>query len=309
MTPEAINDGRSLAHVAIQCPTPFVICTMTVMLRQTPHPADAIETEAALARAFNAHWGGDFEAVDASEHLFARELFRMLLADIRSPSVESALRELNLASRWFNTRQGEVRVIHEQAGHGRGRGVFAFRQTDSDCVLQAPHTRNDVGTGLLTGAWMAHLDIRAAAWNTVSRRASPAADLARASRSYFIALTDAAIDVIGSPAIVQTHGYDREKRSTGAGRNSQVILSSGTDRPMGRTRNIARRLKRTLTGVKLYPLDIMELGATQNVIGRRVRQRGAGTFTHIELGRALREQLRAERAIALRVGQTLIQPD
>lgn len=302
------NDG-SLAHVAIRCRNPLVICNMTVMLRQTPHPAENIETEAALARAFNAHWGGDFEAVDASEHLLARELFRMLLADIRCPSIDPALRRLDLASRWFKTREGEVRVIHEQHGHARGRGVFAFRQTHGDCVIQAPHTRNDVGTGLLTGAWMAHLDVRVAAWNTVSRREAPAADLARANRSYFIALTDAAIDVIGSPSIVQTHGYDREKRSTEAGRNSQVILSSGTDRPAKRTRDIARRLKRTLTGVKLYPLDIMELGATQNVIGRRIRQRGAGTFTHIELGRALREQLRAERAIALRVGQAFVQPD
>jgi len=260
-----------------------------------------------LSRAFNDHWGGRFSPIDTAEFHAARSLFSHLFADPGDSRIDPALDALGLASRRFATPHGPVRMVHERDPDRRGRGVFAFREgTTSVTILQAPHTRNDLGTGLITGAWMAHLDMRAAAWNTISRRGAPGADLARARRSYFTAFTEAAIDTLLVPAVIQLHGYVPERRATRAGRDSRAIISSGqraTNRP---ARDIARRLSRHIAPVRLFPRDIDELGATRNPVGSLLQRRGRGAFVHVELARDLRERLRHEHALRLDLGLCLL---
>lgn len=260
-----------------------------------------------LASAFSDYWGGRFEAPDSDELARARALFSRLLTNIDDPDVDRHLEALGLSSRRFVTPSGPVRVVHEYEDDQRGRGVFAFRgKTTSLTILQAPHTRNDLGTGIITGAWMAHLDMRAAAWNTVSRRSAAGADLARARQSYFTALTQAAVDTLLAPAVIQLHGYAPERRSTTAGRDSRVIVSSGRLRSNRYTREITRRLSRHIAPVRLFPRDIEELGATRNPVGSLLHQRRRGEFVHIELARELREHLRDAHALSLKLGRCLL---
>ncbi|MDZ7686078.1 MAG: hypothetical protein U5O39_14570 [Gammaproteobacteria bacterium] len=260
-----------------------------------------------LAKTFSDHWGGRFDPIDSAELARARELFNRLLTNIDDPDIGGHLEALGLSSCRFTTPNGPVRVVHEREHDRRGRGVFAFRgESASLAILQAPHTRNDLGTGLITGAWMAHLDMRAAAWNTVSRRGGAGADLARARQSYFTALTDAAIDTLLVPLVIQVHGYAPERRATRAGRDSRVIVSSGRLRSNRCTRQITRRLSRHIAPVRLFPRDIEELGATQNPVGSLLHQRERGEFVHIELARELREHLRQEHTLSLELGRCLL---
>ncbi len=276
-----------------------------------PTPLDITESPSApkarqLATAFGEHWGGEFRAVSAEEHSIARELIALLFEDIHHVHLSQALDQSGFESEIFDSPHGEVRFVFEAQGQRHGRGVFAFRNSDSKTVLQAPHTRNDPWTGKLTGEWMAHLDVRAAAWNTVSRNATHNSDIARATRSYFVAMADAAIDSIPDPSIIQVHGFNHDRRTTAAGRESSAIVSSGGEHPARETRQIVRRLSRHLDHVKLYPLDVLELGATGNPVGRRMRQRKAGAFTHVEMSRPLRDDLRKNLRLSQRIGRSLI---
>ena len=49
--------------------------------------------------------------------------------------------------------------------------------------------------------------------------------------------------------------------------------------------------------VRLYPRDVRELGATRNVQGRLLRERGHDGFVHVELAQPLRERLRNEQEL------------
>ena len=264
------------------------------------------EDAAALAVAFGDYWDGEYRAVSVDEHTRARSLFLALFDDCNSTEAATLVKTLGFASRWFDTPHGRVRLVHEATGARFGRGVFAFRETASTTILQAPHTRNDPWTGKLSGEWMANHDFRAAAWNTVGRNAGDGADLARARRSYFVAMADAAVDILDVPSVIQVHGFSTDRRTTEARRRSAAIVSGGCEQPASATRNIAKRLGERLDGVRLYPEDVLELGATGNPVGRRLRQREAGAFTHLEFSRPLRENLRDDRELNHWVGSALL---
>lgn len=265
--------------------------------------------EQPLARAFGQHWGGDFRAVGASEHSLARDLFRHLLAGGLPDACTDVLDQLELDWKTYGSVEGEVFLIHERAHARAGRGVFAFRPHASEpIVLQAPHTRNDVGTGLLTGDWMARLPFRAAAWNTLCRRSvrRGAADLARAPRSYFTALAEALADIASRPTVFQIHGYSVRHRFERAAKNSNAIVSSGCDAPNEQSVALARGLAEHFEGVRLFPDDVSELGATCNPVGTRLESRGIRGFVHLELSRALRHRLRHEDSNRAAVGTLLM---
>ena len=90
----------------------------------------------------------------------------------------------------------------------------------------------------------------------------------------------------------------------------QAIVSGGRAAlATPRSQVVAERLRGALgVEVALFPTDIGRLGGTTNVQARASLARGAAEFVHIEMSRALREQLRRDPAARERFAAAL-QPD
>ncbi len=179
------------------------------------------------------------------------------------------------------------RVLQQEAGGG-GQGFYALRARGAALFLQAPHAAgDDLQTGEITFRLARELEPRALALSTTSRAEI---DLARDGGSLFQEATlGFARHLRGKePTVLQIHGFAQDKRRTEAGRNSDVILSSGHDTPGRAVQVLARCLRRDLDlQVGVFP-DVPELGAQTNLQGQQLPQ---GSFVHVELSRDLRRDL------------------
>ncbi len=191
-------------------------------------------------------------------------------------------------------------VIQEQPWRREGRGWFLLRpRSSSRIALQLPHSRKDLDTGAIGVRLAAEHAFLAAAWNTV-RRDQPtgvdgrSADLAHLPHSYFNALTRALAASGRMDHLVQIHGFAQSKRRTQAGRRSEVIVSAGARPASIPARSLSACLRERLSPqTRLYPDEVLELGARTNVQGAIVRSTGR-SFLHVELNRDLRRRLRHE---------------
>lgn len=194
-------------------------------------------------------------------------------------------------------------VLREPPDTCRGQGLYLIRRgATPGLMLQVPHGyrdlhTDDIAAGLLQAPW------HVIAFNTVPRHYSRKgrridADLAHREDSFLAALTRAYADIHPAGRLVQLHGFSPEKRSTAAGRSAAAIVSSGAAWPSAGAMAVADCLQRRLQEpVRLYPRDVRELGATRNVQGRLLRERGHDGFVHVELARPLRERLRNEQEL------------
>jgi hypothetical protein len=160
-----------------------------------------------------------------------------------------------------------------------------------------PHSFYDLKTGNLGLSLMQERSFAGAAWNTVRRDhqipgEEKDADQADIEQSYFTAFSRAFLAWFDNGIIIQIHGFSREKRTTAAGETAQIIVSSGSRIPAQAAWFLDRCWERGLSlVVRVYPVEVMELGGTQNVVGQVVRDTGRDDFIHLELDYETRTML------------------
>lgn len=253
-----------------------------------------------LQRYFEQSRCEDFSAATAEQLQQARDLFtRSLQADdLDSPELAAAWQAIGFD--WLQAEhQGtSYRVAREAAAGCRGRGFYAFSDDrQRQVVLQVPHRFKDRHTGTLALALAAAAPFRAIAWNSAPRRIERATgtqqtDLAHRWDTYFVAFSEAFAAVLPQGRLVQLHGFATGKRKSAQAASASMVLSAGSHWPSPAVLTVQACLARTFgNGVRLFPRDIDELGATRNVQGRLLRSLGHGGFVHVELSDGLRDEL------------------
>ncbi len=191
---------------------------------------------------------------------------------------------------------GSAAVFTETAPHGGGLLVLRCG-SESNLVVQAPHSRFDLGTGGIAMAAVAMGDVRGGMWNTVHRyRAVPGeqpadrvhvGDVAHQATSLFHTATLAWAWADPAARFVQLHGFDARRSEATA------VLSSGrVDRPPTPVRApLAAVLGVPEAEVLVFGLDQDDLGGTTNVQARALGAAPLPRFLHVELSRTLREAL------------------
>ena len=173
-------------------------------------------------------------------------------------------------------------VIAEADQQRSGRGVYAFRiQSKTKLVLQAPHRFFDRRTGTIVADLFQQHDVRAAAWNTVHRKQ---VDVAHSSRHFINAFTRAMIAHDSTTTTVQLHGFANDKK-TGASKLADAIVSDATRFPGRQARIVTMELKESFgrEAIRLYPLEVRELGGTKNAQAKLLRSLGTSRFLHVEM--------------------------
>jgi hypothetical protein len=186
-------------------------------------------------------------------------------------------------------------LVREIEARRRGGGAYVVRfdARARDTAIEAPHTFFDEGTLPLACELFQRTNSAALFINTAHRyKASPAdehgdhpSDVAHSGSSLFQAATEGLIQSVPGPTVVQLHGF------AARGTDTTVVVSAGEKRQGDAlVTRAASALARVLTGVKKYPEDSGELGATTNVQGQIVRASG-GRFLHVEMEANLRRQV------------------
>ena len=197
-----------------------------------------------------------------------------------------------------------VWILRERDDDRRGRGFFAFRRDASAIYLQAPHSYYDKRTRRITLDLFSGGSVSAAAWNTVRRAVL---DVAHSRDSYMNAFTRAVLQTEARHVILQLHGFSPQKRSTDAGRMSEIIVSNGTRFPGRIARRVCHQLAQSWPDTaRLFPSQVGELGGTTNAQARIVHQHGYDSFVHLELASDIRESLGKNRALQDRLHDALI---
>lgn len=179
----------------------------------------------------------------------------------------------------------------------RGWGHFFLApQRPSSVLLQAPHQFYDLRTGEIAVALFQQGAGKTLAMNSAHRYSQGKdvshTDWAHLPSAPLNAFTRAFLNAAANSTVVQIHGYAETKRQSSAGRQSDVIISSGQRWPHPSMLNFAECLQQnTDWAVLRYPQDIGELGGTTNVQGRLMNSLGNPRFIHLELSSKLRKTL------------------
>ncbi|MCF7970137.1 MAG: hypothetical protein K9L22_03100 [Methylococcaceae bacterium] len=185
----------------------------------------------------------------------------------------------------------------EQAQQGRGLFMLNVGARMHHVLIQAPHAKADRYTGELAALLFEQGALRAAQWNSVPRYAemkgfSAKADMAHLSQTYWQVFTQAFAQQFAHARIIQLHGYERSKRKSKQGKDSEMIVSAGHYNPPAWVQKTAHCLKQKMPGkVSLFPYDVNELGATTNSQGQLLQGLNHQGFLHIEMSLSLRKSL------------------
>jgi hypothetical protein len=159
--------------------------------------------------------------------------------------------------------------------------------------LQAPHARNDLGTGLIGLRLFLGGNARVLAASTITRRKADAADL---DDTFFHSCTLAFAQACPTGLVVQLHGFDIRKHPD---IKADVVASAATSSPEPWLPALIRQLEAaTALRVLAYPRETRELGGTLNAQARALRQTGRCRFLHLEMTRELRDRLTGDEAAA-----------
>ena len=223
-----------------------------------------------------------------AERLFART-FR---GDESIEVLRDAWAKMHFALQTYGAGDQRIWLLRELPSHEMGRGFYAFRPAATmPVILEAPHSFADRNTRRLTAQLFMESPCAAAVWNTLHRKV---VDTAHADSCFLNAFTRAFLRVRREDAtICQLHGFAREKRTTRAGRTSDIIVSNGSkfnEFWLYRT-VLSWRKMCPETVVRLYPDEVSELGATTNRQARLVREIGVGRFLHLEMSAEYRASL------------------
>ena len=187
-------------------------------------------------------------------------------------------------------------AICEPADQRCGRGIYVVRLgSQSRIAVQAPHRFHDAQTGWLTGQLFEENEILVAGWNTVHR---DKVDLAHQREHFFNAMTRAVLRMDEGIVVAQLHGFDDQKRESPAG-SASLIVSDTTRYPGRLVQSVAAGQKFVFgeDAVKLYPVEVTELGGTRNQQARVFHSFGRPGFLHLELSRQLRAKLTSDASI------------
>lgn len=293
----------------------------------TPVEFIALTGDEAAARLWPEPGPGAYAAPDQAQREALAELVRRMLAE--PPASASALagpaEQAGFTVQGWEVEGQRYLAATEEPGRRGGGGAYVVRvgaSAGTPVILQAPHAFHDLGTERVALAllfagrgWPRALFV-----NTVHRylgpdgrrhrQAASPADPCHSPQHLLAVATAAALDVLPRAEVVQLHGFGEDSEDTAVTVQPQAIVSGGRAAlATPRSQVVAERLRGALgVEVALFPTDIGRLGGTTNVQARAILARGAAEFVHIEMSRALREQLRRDPAARERFAAAL-QPD
>lgn len=268
--------------------------------------SDGPELPNAVDLLHKARQGGEYKSLTGEELATAEDLFDRMLKGERSQ---------DLYSRWQNEGftvtkallQGrEVLALAEKPDRKEGRGFYLFPLAASgSTVLMMPHSFYDLETLEIGQSLFAEGTFLAAAWNSVHRNRKPGMDrapelgdtpyqwdLADLANTYFTALTNAFARTMPDGQLVQLHGFASEKRKSTAARDTDLILGNGTLFPPKDLISFGDCLKMNIPFmVRVYPLEIKDLGGMDNISAQILSQYGHTGFVQMEMSLPLRNQL------------------
>jgi hypothetical protein len=278
-----------------------------IVLTAMTHTALAGEPVDAKALYADSSDKGSLQTVSQAEMDRMEKLFTLMFQGNVNATVRTEWQELGFTMVDAVCAGVPCVVLAESKGQKRGRGFYLFSRDQAGPVIMMPHRYYDLDTGKIGMDMFATGLCRAAAWNTVHRYAferqnkGDPSDLADNVTSPFAAFTRSFARVHPQKLLVQVHGFSHTGRKTRAGREAGIILSGGGRVPVWLV-PLGRDLKRYLdVDVRIYPLDVNELGGTTNVSGRILSGLGHSGFVHLEMERTLRSRLKDEASLCLRL--------
>lgn len=268
---------------------PALLLLMTLPAGAAPAP-DAAALRKEIARHGDARW----TALDEARWQLARNAFATLIARRGPPAAADRATWESLGYRLQTLGPDTRFALLPTTPAVAAEGVFLFDTAARDRhAVQAPHTRDDIGTADIALHLFFAGDLFAAMTSTTRREN---VDLARAPVSLFTAFA-AALATRPDARLLQLHGFEREKRTTAAGRSADSVTSGGHRWPAAHVLALRDCFSRELGGLhRVYGVDIEELGATQNASRARFPA-GHDGFVHIELSRELRARLLADKNV------------
>ena len=108
---------------------------------------------------------------------------------------------------------------------------------------------------------------------------------------------------------MQVHGFENDKQK-GVARVAELIVSNATKYPGRIVREASLRFKENFGSdhVRLYPLEVRQLGGTKNEQARVVYEMGSVGFLHLELNKKFRERLQISPALRAKFFDSLAVP-
>ena len=239
-----------------------------------------------LRKAYAASAGGSYQSLTAAELDIARNGFIELLNDPRITNErQNSWARLGFQLRMFNG----VLILAEKPNARRGGGFFAFATAKRlRHVLQAPHRFDDTNTGIIALDLFLSGHFRAAAWATLHRADI---DLAHTPSSLFVTFAEAAAVSHPQELQYQIHGFAAHKCKTSACAEAPAILSPGPLSWNEAAESKVTCLSQSSLQFKRYRDDVHELGGTRNSVASALFALNFQGFIHIEMERALRDQL------------------
>ena len=242
-----------------------MICLLVAALISGRVTADA---EQILRRWSREVRSQEFVKPSAKEFTRMRDLTRLSLGDDATNALEG-LRSLGFRMDRLLIADETFGVLREDA-EPQGGGFYAFRADKADqqrarsVVLQAPHAYYDRGTGKLARRVFVASGARGLCLNTAQRHVTPDADVAHTRLTHFQAVTEAMCAEWPDTAVLQIHGYAREKHGELSDAVS-AVLSDGSD-VVGKSTLIARVADGLAAilgpdSVAIYPRDTHAFGA------------------------------------------------
>jgi hypothetical protein len=195
-------------------------------------------------------------------------------------------------------------LVREVESRRRGGGAYIvrFNARVPTTFVQTPHTFFDEGTLPLGCEFFQRAGAHALFIDTAHRYKSAArdeegkhpADAAHNPAGLFQAATEGALRAATGATIVQLHGF-------GTREGMAAVVSCGEKRSDPLVARAAAALSRFVKeGVRKFPEESTELGATTNVQGAAARTSGA-RFLHIEMEATLRRELLADAKLRANV--------
>ena len=250
--------------------------------------AESFDLEQHLARAIT---NKVYQAPSSAELAQGKDLFqRALQGQLTGGELRTNALPLGFEAHEILNGRETLWLLCETPGAETGRGWYLLRTNrQSTILLEAPHARNDIRTGLIGLRMFLAGRSRAFAAATITRHR---ADMAHLDDTLFQAFTLAFARSCPAGLVVQLHGFESgNHRDTEAA----IIASDGTRSPEPWLADLMRRLK-TATSLPIlaYPTETQALGATLNAQARGLRQDGGCRFLHLELSMDLRERLASD---------------
>jgi hypothetical protein len=249
----------------------------------------------------------------------AERLFRRLFAGESGLALRREWAELGFEL--TDTRRGNVPLlILREMGKGAiqsrfsGLGFFVFAvERESTTVLQAPHSFHDVDTADIAFQLMEEGNLRAAAWNTMPA-SWPAHPQLRPERhpmpsdDYLVAFVRALLTTLPDGRVVQLHSFDPVRMYSSSASHADIILSGYEQRVTRSTGKLGRCLKERFEGnrVRTYPLEVEEMGAVNNPVGKLMTDMDSRGFAHLAMSNIFRDELRTDSDMRKNLSHCLV---